>query len=67
MTLLLDKASLNVVILMWYLLNIVFGSPSEKMHAHPRSHMLLPYAFNYSNFVPKLDKLNINRNLKQLQ
>jgi len=39
LTLLLDKASLNVVILMWYLLNIVFGSPSEKMHAHPRSRI----------------------------
>jgi hypothetical protein len=33
-----EKATLNAVVLVWYLLNLDLGSPSEKMHAHPRSH-----------------------------
>ena len=34
----IEKATQNAVVLVWYLLNLDLGSPSEKMHAHPRSH-----------------------------
>ena len=52
------KATLNAVVLVWYLLNVILGSTSEKMHAHPRSHffnshnLILLDCFFYTIFVP---------------
>ena len=52
----------------------IFGSPTEKMHAHPRSHFLsisncliLKSRFYLYNFCATSIKININFNISMLK